>query len=38
VWLSDDGKRVLLQLKSKLTFGSLNLYLTSANTSLAAAR
>ena len=38
VWLSDDDRRVLLQLKSKLTFGSLNLYLTSSNTALASAR
>jgi hypothetical protein len=35
VWLSDDDRRVLLQLKSKLTFGSLNLYLTSSNRALA---
>ena len=31
VWLSDDDRRLMLQLKSKLPFGSLNLYLTSAN-------
>lgn len=30
VWLSDDDRRLMLQLKSKLSFGSLNLYLTSA--------
>ena len=30
VWLSDDDRRVVLQMKSKLSFGSLNLYLTSA--------
>ena len=27
IWLSDDSARVLLQLKSKLSFGSINLYL-----------
>jgi hypothetical protein len=31
VWLSDDDRRLVLQLKSRLPFGSLNLYLTSAN-------
>ena len=30
VWLSDDDRRLMLQLKSKLSIGSLNLYLTSA--------
>jgi hypothetical protein len=29
VWLSDDSARMLLQVKSKLSFGSLNLYLKS---------
>ncbi len=29
VWVSDDDKRIVLQLKSKLSFGSLNLYLKS---------
>lgn len=29
VWLSADATRMLLQVKSKLSFGSLNLYLTS---------
>jgi hypothetical protein len=29
VWLSDDESRKLLQIKSRLSFGSLNLYLTS---------
>ena len=29
VWLADDSTRIMLQLKSKLSFGSLNLYLTS---------
>ena len=29
VWLSDDSSRKLLQVKSRLSFGSLNLYLTS---------
>jgi hypothetical protein len=28
VWLADDSTHVMLQLKSSLTFGSLNLYLT----------
>lgn len=27
IWLSDDKRRILLQMKSKLPFGSLNLYL-----------
>ena len=27
IWLSDDKQRILLQMKSKLPFGSLNLYL-----------
>ena len=30
VWLSDDDRRIVLQMKSQLKFGSLNLYLTSA--------
>jgi hypothetical protein len=29
VWLSDDSARVLLQIKSRLKFGSINLYLKS---------
>ena len=29
IWFSDDANRVMLQMKSKLSFGSLNLYLTS---------
>lgn len=29
VWLSDDANRIMLQLKSGLSFGSLNLYLKS---------
>ncbi len=29
VWLSDDARRILLQVKTRLPFGSLNLYLTS---------
>jgi hypothetical protein len=29
VWLSDDDNRIMLQMKSKLSFGSLNLYLKS---------
>jgi hypothetical protein len=28
VWISDDARRLVVQLKSKLSFGSLNLYLT----------
>ena len=28
LWLSDDSARVLLQLKSRLSFGSINLYLS----------
>jgi hypothetical protein len=27
IWLSDDATRMILQLRSKLSFGSLNLYL-----------
>jgi hypothetical protein len=27
VWLSDDSRRIVVQLKSKLSFGSINLYL-----------
>ncbi|MDB4875425.1 MAG: hypothetical protein JWM41_1871 [Gemmatimonadetes bacterium] len=29
VWLSDDENRIMLQMKSKVSFGSLNLYLQS---------
>ena len=29
VWLSDDANRIMLQMKSGLSFGSINLYLTS---------
>ena len=29
IWLSDDDRRIMLQMKSKLSFGSLNLYLKS---------
>jgi hypothetical protein len=29
IWLSDDDRRIMLQLKSQLKFGSLNLYLKS---------
>jgi hypothetical protein len=29
IWLSDDDRRIMVQMKSKLSFGSLNLYLTS---------
>jgi hypothetical protein len=31
VWLSDDSRHILVQLKSKLSFGSINLYLKSYN-------
>lgn len=37
VWLSDDASRIMLQMKSKLSFGSLNLYLTSYRTPQATA-
>jgi Protein of unknown function (DUF3108) len=29
IWLSDDDRRMMLQLKSNLSFGTLNLYLKS---------
>jgi Protein of unknown function (DUF3108) len=29
IWLSDDNRHIMLQLKSRLSFGSLNLYLKS---------
>jgi len=29
VWLSDDKNHIMLQMKSKVSFGSLNLYLKS---------
>ncbi|MBX3133852.1 MAG: DUF3108 domain-containing protein [Gemmatimonadaceae bacterium] len=29
IWLSDDDKRMMLQMRSRLSFGSLNLYLRS---------
>ncbi len=29
IWLTDDDKRMMLQMKSRLSFGSLNLYLRS---------
>ncbi|HET7585482.1 MAG TPA: DUF3108 domain-containing protein [Gemmatimonadaceae bacterium] len=32
VWFTDDDRRMLVQMKSKLKFGSLNLYLTSYRT------
>ena len=31
VWLSDDDRRIVLQMKSQLKIGSLNLFLTSAS-------
>jgi hypothetical protein len=27
VWITDDERRLMVQMKSKLSFGSLNLYL-----------
>jgi hypothetical protein len=38
VWLSDDSARMLLQVKSKLSFGSLNLYLKSYTPATAQAK
>jgi hypothetical protein len=29
IWLSDDDNRIMLQMKSKVKFGSLNVYLKS---------
>ncbi|MEP6991078.1 MAG: DUF3108 domain-containing protein [bacterium] len=37
VWLSDDKNRIMLQMKSGLSFGSINLYLTSYRPAKAAA-
>jgi hypothetical protein len=37
VWLSDDKNRIMLQMKSGLSFGSINLYLTSYRPSPTAA-
>jgi hypothetical protein len=31
IWLTADGRRIMVQMKSKLPFGSLNLYLRSAS-------
>lgn len=31
VWISNDSRRMVVQMKSKLSFGSLNLYLKSTN-------
>lgn len=31
IWLTDDAKRIMVQMKSKLAFGSLNLYLRSVS-------
>ncbi len=36
IWLSDDNKRMMLQMKSRLSFGTLNLYLRSYRFSAAA--
>lgn len=36
VWLSDDAARIMLQMKSGLSFGSINLYLTSYRPATAA--
>ena len=32
VWITDDTRRMMVQMKSKLSFGSLNLYLRNHNT------
>lgn len=37
IWLSNDDRRIMVQMKSKLSFGSLNLYLTSYRPPTAAA-
>jgi len=37
VWLSDDDNRIILQVKTKLSFGSLNLYLKSYRPSVSPA-
>ncbi|MFN2398396.1 MAG: DUF3108 domain-containing protein [Gemmatimonadaceae bacterium] len=37
IWLSNDDRRIMVQMKSKLSFGSLNLYLTSHRPPTAAA-
>jgi len=29
IWLTDDARRIMVQMRSKLAFGSLNLYLRS---------
>ncbi len=31
IWLSDDARRIMVQMKTKLAFGSLNLYLRSVS-------
>ncbi len=36
IWLSDDERRMMIQMKSRLSFGSLNLYLRSFRLSAAA--
>lgn len=35
VWISDDSRRIMVQMKSKLSFGSINLYLRNHNTTAA---
>jgi hypothetical protein len=37
IWLSDDDRRMMLQMRSRLSFGSLNLYLRNYRTSEGAA-
>jgi hypothetical protein len=37
IWLSDDSERMMLQMKSRLSFGTLNLYLRSYRLSATAA-
>jgi hypothetical protein len=36
IWLSDDDRRIMLQMKSNLSFGTLNLYLKSYTAGTAA--
>jgi hypothetical protein len=38
IWLSDDDRRIMLQMKSKLSFGSLNLFLKSYRAGTGAGR
>jgi hypothetical protein len=38
IWLSDDASRIMLQMTSKLSIGSINLYLKSARPNPASSR